>query len=52
MRVEFPAFGKIVVDGKVYDHDIVIYPSGEIERRKKGSARKSTGQAIGSTRTS
>ncbi|AFL95679.1 hypothetical protein CL1_1480 [Thermococcus cleftensis] len=35
MQLEYPAFGKIVVDGKVYEHDIVIYPSGKIERRKK-----------------
>ena len=35
MKVEFPGFGKIVVDGTVYSHDIVIYPSGKIEERKK-----------------
>ena len=35
MRLEYPSFGRIVVDGKTYDHDVVIYPSGKIEKRKK-----------------
>ncbi|ASJ07901.1 hypothetical protein A3L11_01145 [Thermococcus siculi] len=35
MKLEYPAFGRIVVDGKTYDHDVVIYPSGRIEKRKK-----------------
>ena len=43
MRVEFPEFGRIVVDGKVYDHDIVIYPSGKIEERKKWLSKRKHG---------
>jgi len=43
MRVEFPEFGRIVVDGKVYDHDIVIYPSGKIEERKKWLSKNKHG---------
>jgi len=35
MKLEYPAFGRIVVDGRTYDHDIVVYPSGRIEMRKK-----------------
>ena len=35
MRLEYPAFGRIIVDGKTYEHDIVIYPSGNVEKRKK-----------------
>ncbi|NJF24466.1 Mth938-like domain-containing protein [Thermococcus sp. Bubb.Bath] len=35
MRLEYPAFGRILVDGKEYEHDIVVYPSGKVERRKK-----------------
>ncbi|WP_457751832.1 Mth938-like domain-containing protein [Thermococcus sp.] len=35
MNIEYPAFGRIVVDGKTYEHDIVIYPSGKVEKRKK-----------------
>ncbi|SEV81858.1 hypothetical protein SAMN05216170_0097 [Thermococcus thioreducens] len=43
MRVEFPRFGKIAVDGKVYEGDIVIYPSGKIERRKKWLSKEKHG---------
>ncbi|AEK73785.1 hypothetical protein GQS_09455 [Thermococcus sp. 4557] len=43
MRVEFPEFGRIVVDGKVYDHDIVIYPSGKIGERKKWLSKNKHG---------
>jgi hypothetical protein len=43
MRVEFPEFGRIVVDGEVYDHDIVIYPSGKIGERKKWLSKKKHG---------
>ncbi|ASJ01884.1 hypothetical protein A3L09_00720 [Thermococcus profundus] len=35
MKLEYPVFGRIVVDGREYEHDIVIYPSGKVERRKK-----------------
>ncbi len=43
MKVEYPAFGKIAVDGKVYDHDVVVYPSGRIERRKKWLSKEKHG---------
>ncbi|ALM74723.1 Mth938-like domain-containing protein [Thermococcus barophilus] len=36
-------FGKIVVQGKEYPYDIVIYPSGKIERRKKELSKKKHG---------
>ncbi|NJE53985.1 Mth938-like domain-containing protein [Thermococcus sp. 21S9] len=35
MKLEYPSFGRIVVDGKTYEHDIVVYPSGRVEKRKK-----------------
>jgi hypothetical protein len=35
MELEYPSFGKIIVDGTTYEHDIVVYPSGRVERRKK-----------------
>ncbi|ASJ05848.1 Mth938-like domain-containing protein [Thermococcus pacificus] len=35
MKAKYPGFGKIIIDGKVYDHDVVVYPSGKIEKRKK-----------------
>jgi len=36
-------FGWIEVDGKVYDYDIVIYPNGNIERRKKEISKRKHG---------
>ncbi|MBO8173889.1 MAG: Mth938-like domain-containing protein [Thermococcus sp.] len=36
-------FGEIVVEGKRYVHDIVIYPSGKIERRKKELSKRKHG---------
>jgi len=36
-------FGEIVVEGKRYTHDIVIYPSGKIERRKKELSKRKHG---------
>lgn len=35
MRIEYPSFGRIIIDGKTYDQDVVVYPSGRIEKRKK-----------------
>ncbi|NJE12947.1 Mth938-like domain-containing protein [Thermococcus sp. LS2] len=36
-------FGEIIVEGKRYTHDIVIYPSGKIEHRKKELSKKKHG---------
>ena len=35
MEAEYPGFGRIVIEGKTYDHDVVVYPSGKIEKRRK-----------------
>lgn len=35
MKLEYPAFGRIVIDGRTYEHDVVIGPDGRVERRKK-----------------
>ncbi|WP_297092507.1 Mth938-like domain-containing protein [Thermococcus sp.] len=43
MRVEFPGFGRILVDGKVYEGDIVIYPSGKVGERKKWLSKRKHG---------
>lgn len=43
MRLEYPTFGKIVVDGRTYGHDIVVYPSGRIEKRKKWLSKSKHG---------
>lgn len=38
MKIEYPAFGEIVVDGKRYDHDVVI-ENGRVRSRDKGPSR-------------
>jgi hypothetical protein len=43
MRLEYPAFGRIMVDGKTYEHDVVVYPSGRVERRKKEISKRKHG---------
>jgi hypothetical protein len=34
-KIEKTDFGSIRIDGEVYDHDVVIRPSGKIKKRKK-----------------
>jgi len=41
--IEDVKFGSIVIDGKKYEYDVVIYPSGRIERRKKEISKKKHG---------
>jgi len=39
MRIDTLAFGSIVIDGKKYTSDLIIYPDGRVKtswRRKKG----------------
>jgi len=43
MELEYPSFGKIIVDGKVYEHDIIIYPSRRVEKRKKWISKSKHG---------
>ncbi|MEO2151226.1 MAG: Mth938-like domain-containing protein [Thermococcus sp.] len=43
MKLEYPSFGRIVVDGRTYEHDIVIYPSGRVEKRKKWLSKNKHG---------
>ena len=38
MRIEYPAFGRIVVDGTEYDHDVVV-ENGHVRKRDKGPSR-------------
>ena len=35
MRIDATKFGEITIDGKTYDHDVIIRLSGEILKRKK-----------------
>lgn len=38
-KIDSTEFGKIVVDGKTYDYDIVIDANGVVARRSKASER-------------
>lgn len=40
MRIESTQFGSITIDGKLYEHDVVIRLSGEVVKRKKKLSRK------------
>ena len=40
MTIEGTTFGAITIDGKTYDHDVVIRLSGEIVRRKKKLSKR------------
>lgn len=43
VKLEYPSFGKILVDGREYEYDIVVYPSGKVERRKKEISKRKHG---------
>ncbi|MGH8925503.1 MAG: hypothetical protein ACRDWA_12830 [Acidimicrobiia bacterium] len=38
MKIEYPGFGEIVVDGDRFHHDVVIV-KGQVRRRKKGPSK-------------
>ncbi len=38
MDVEYPGFGAIVIDGRHFDHDVVVM-AGRVRRRKKGPSK-------------
>ncbi len=40
---EKTGFGYVVINGKKYDHDIVLYPNGEIRMRRKDLSKKYRG---------
>jgi len=40
MKIDGTTFGEITIDGKTYDHDVVIRLSGEIVKRKKKLSKK------------
>lgn len=40
MRIESATFGAITIDGKTYEHDVVIRLSGEVVKRKKKLSKK------------
>jgi hypothetical protein len=40
MKIDRTEFGSITIDGKTYDHDVVIRKSGKVRKRKKNLSRK------------
>src|SRR5205814_5779860 len=40
MQIEGTTFGSITIDGKTYEHDVVIRLSGEVVKRKKKLSKK------------
>lgn len=40
MAIEKTTFGTITIDGKTYDHDVIIRLSGEVAKRKKKLSKK------------
>ena len=40
MKIEGTTFGTITIDGKTYDHDVVIRLSGKIVKRKKKLSKR------------
>ena len=40
MEMERTTFGTITIDGKTYEHDVIIRLSGEVARRKKKLSKK------------
>ena len=40
MKIESTTFGAITIDGKTYEHDVVIRLSGEVVKRKKKLSKK------------
>ena len=43
MEIERTTFGTITIDGKTYEHDVIIRLSGEVARRKKKLSKKHYG---------
>ena len=40
MEIERTTFGTITIDGKTYEHDVIVRLSGEVEKRKKKLSKK------------
>jgi hypothetical protein len=43
MEIERTAFGTITIDGKTYEHDVIVRLSSEVARRKKKLSKKHHG---------
>jgi len=43
MHIEKTAFGSITIDGKTFDHDVIVQLSGKVIKRKKSLSKKHFG---------
>ena len=43
MPIEDTAFGNITIDGKTYEHDVIIRLSGQVEKRRKKLSKEKYG---------
>ena len=40
MKIDSTIFGAITIDGKTYDHDVVVRLSGDVVKRKKKLSKR------------
>ena len=45
MKIDGTLFGAITIDGKTYEHDVVVRRSGEVVKRKKTLSKKLYGSS-------
>jgi hypothetical protein len=43
MRIEGSGFGNITIDGKTYEHDVIIRLSGKVKKRQKKLSKRQYG---------
>jgi len=43
MAIDSTEFGGITIDGKTYEHDVIIRLSGKVEKRKKKLSKEQYG---------
>ncbi len=43
MPIDGTRFGEITIDGRVYDHDVIIRLSGKVEKRRKRLSKEEYG---------
>ena len=43
MTIEDTKFGSITIDGKTYEHDVIVRLSGKVEKRKKKLSKEQYG---------
>jgi len=46
MRIDHTAFGQITIDGKTYEHDVIIWLSGKVAQRRQGSSWSGVGTYV------